>query len=133
MAFWFVRGLRRGIVTTRYPRKDWTERDDWATVLPSPPAFQPDRLSEALADHLVQVCPSHALMRAASTLLVDLGACTCCGRCVDEGAGAVRPSGFFELATRDRSCLVKTVPITGGPAGPGVASGPDRRPGGGRA
>lgn len=133
MAFWFARGLRRGIVTTRYPRKDWAERDGWSTGLPSPPTFRPDRLNEALADHLVEVCPSRALSRAGKTLLVDLGACTCCGRCVDEGAGAARPSGLFELATRDRSSLVRAVPITAGAdRRPGVADG-RAGPGEGRA
>jgi len=108
--FWFFRGLRRGIVTTRYPNA----LDPWAQTLPTPPAFHSQRLTQQLAEHLVEVCPSGALMRAGDELLVDLGACTACERCVQEGRGAVERSGVFELATRQRAQLVKRVPIRGG-------------------
>ena len=33
MALWFLRGVRRGVVTTRYP----TEVDSWTAQLPTPP------------------------------------------------------------------------------------------------
>ena len=41
MAFWFYRGLRRGIATTGYPKTV----DAWAAALPSPPAFHSARLT----------------------------------------------------------------------------------------
>jgi hypothetical protein len=81
MAFWFYRGLRRGIATTRYPNTV----DGWARALPSPPAFHSARLTVQLVDRLIVECPG----------------------------GAVQPSGEFELATSDRSALVKRVPIRG--------------------
>jgi dissimilatory sulfite reductase (desulfoviridin) alpha/beta subunit len=105
---WFLRGLRRGIVTTRYPRVV----DDWARQLPSPPLFRSDLLTDELADRLVATCPSGALTRDDGRLRVDLARCTGCGRCVD--GVTVEPSRTFELATRDRSALVKHVPIRGG-------------------
>ena len=37
MPLWFARGLRRGVVTTRYPARP----DDSAARLPTPPAFRP--------------------------------------------------------------------------------------------
>jgi flavoprotein len=109
MAFWFYRGLRRGIATTRYPKTV----DGWAGALPSPPAFHSARLTVESVDRLVAECPAGALSREQRELFVDLGRCTGCGRCVELGGGAVAPSGEFELAASDRSALVKRVPIRG--------------------
>jgi hypothetical protein len=83
MPQWFIRGLRRGIVTTRYPARP----DSSAASLPTPPAFVPSALARpapervaprpfpphnpdgrgaapsaaTVADLLVAVCPSRAL------------------------------------------------------------------------
>jgi ferredoxin-like protein FixX len=109
MAFWFYRGIRRGIATTRYPKTV----DPWAHGLPSAPAFHSSRLTTALADRLARDCPARALIREDRDLVVDLGRCTGCGLCVDLGEGAVMRSGEFLLATSDRRVLVKRVPIRG--------------------
>jgi len=109
MAFWFYRGLRRGVATTHYPKAV----DAWAAALPSPPAFHSARLTVEFADRLVAECASGALSREQRELVLDIGRCTGCGRCVELGGGVVQPSGAFELATWDRSALVKRVPIRG--------------------
>jgi hypothetical protein len=106
---WFVRGLRRGVVTTRYPARP----DESAAWLPTPPAFHPGRLTRETADRMVAVCPSGALERRDATLVFDVGACTACGRCAGVAPGAVSASGEFELATTDRSALIKEIPIRG--------------------
>jgi hypothetical protein len=109
MAFWFYRGLRRGIATTRYPRAI----DPWTRDLPTVPAFRSHRLTRVLADRLAHGCPGGAIARDGPELVVDVGRCTGCGRCLELGDGAVTPSGEFLLATADRSALVKRVPILG--------------------
>lgn len=109
MALWFLRGLRRGVVTTRYP----VATDEWARALPTPPRFRPGTLTAALADRLAEACPSGALRREGRDLVFDVGACTACGRCVDLAPGAAVPSGVFELAATDRAALVKRIPIEG--------------------
>jgi ferredoxin len=109
MAVWFLRGVRRGVVTTRYPAR----ADPSARLLPTPPVFDPGRLTSALADELVEICPSGALARDGAFLVLDLGACTTCGRCVAASRGAARPSGVFELAATRPEQLVKRVPIGG--------------------
>jgi hypothetical protein len=109
MPQWFLRGLRRGVVTTRYPARP----DPSAADLPSPPAFRPDSLTRELADRLVLVCPSKALSRSGHALVLDVGACTACGRCMAAAPGAAAASGEFELATADRAHLVKRVPLLG--------------------
>jgi ferredoxin-like protein FixX len=109
MAIWFYRGLRRGIATTRYPRTV----DAWTQDLTTPPAFHSKRLTAALADRIAQACPARAIRRDERELVIDLGHCTSCGRCVEVGGDAVTPSGEFLLATRDRTKLRKRVPIRG--------------------
>jgi hypothetical protein len=109
MPLWTLRGLRRGIVTTRYPARP----DASAALLPTPPAFRPDVLTAGLADRLVAVCPSHALARDGDLLVFDVGACTACGRCQDAAPAAFAPSGVFELAATSRAALVKRIPVTG--------------------
>jgi ferredoxin-like protein FixX len=109
MALWFFRGLRRGVVTTRYPNRS----EPWAAELPSPPTFDPELVTDALADELVAACPTGALRRAGDELLLDVGSCTACGICVAIGAPALAPSREWELATSDRTALVKRIPIGG--------------------
>lgn len=109
MALWFVRGLRRGVVTTRYPART----DAWTETLPTPPAFRPDLLTPRLAEELVALCPSRALATDGVTLTLDVGACTACGRCLDAAGDAAVPSGEFELTATARQHLIKQIPIDG--------------------
>jgi ferredoxin len=109
MAFWFYRGLRRGIATTRYPKAI----DPWTEQLPSPPAFHSARLTPRLVDALIESCPARALSRDQRELVLDLGGCTGCGRCVELSGGAAEPSGEFLLAATDRQQLVKRIAIPG--------------------
>jgi dissimilatory sulfite reductase (desulfoviridin) alpha/beta subunit len=107
MPQWFARGLRRGVVTTRYP----AQPDLSARYLPSPPAFRPGALTRQAADRLVQICPSWALTRSGDTLIFDAGACTACGLCRECEPGTVASSGQFELAATGRAQLVKRIPL----------------------
>jgi formate hydrogenlyase subunit 6/NADH:ubiquinone oxidoreductase subunit I len=109
MPLWFARGLRRGVVTTRYPASP----DDSAAALPTPPEFRPRKLTRELADVMISVCPGPALSRAADTLVFDVGSCTACGRCARVAPHAVTPSREFELAATARSALIKMIPIRG--------------------
>jgi formate hydrogenlyase subunit 6/NADH:ubiquinone oxidoreductase subunit I len=110
MPSWFVRGLRRGVVTTRYPARP----DESAAWLPTPPAFRPDQLTREDADRMIAVCPGPALRRRDDTLIFDVGACTACGRCAEAAPRVASSSGEFELATTVRSALIKEIPIRGG-------------------
>ncbi|HEY6296665.1 MAG TPA: hypothetical protein VIX15_13445 [Streptosporangiaceae bacterium] len=109
MPLWFARGLRRGVVTTRYPARP----DGSSASLPTPPAFRPRQLTRESADRIVAACPSTALSRLGDELAFDVGACTACGRCAAAAPHAVAPSGEFELASTTRSALVKKIPILG--------------------
>jgi NAD-dependent dihydropyrimidine dehydrogenase PreA subunit len=117
MPLWFARGLRRGVVTTRYPAKP----DGSAASLPTPPSFRPGLLTGDVVDRMIEACPGPALRRAerwdgeaGGVLIFDAGACTACGRCARVAPDAVTPSGEFELAATTRAALIKTIPILGG-------------------
>lgn len=107
MALWFLRGLRRGVLSTRYP----AAVDDWAASLPSPPVFDPAGLTLEAVGRLVVACPADALTIDGRELVVDLGACCGCGSCFAAAPDVARPSRAWELATRDRPRLVKRLPI----------------------
>lgn len=107
MPLWFARGLRRGIVTTRYPARP----DSSAAGLPTPPAFRAGLIDRRLADLLAAVCPSQALHRDGDVLLFDVGRCTACGRCQEAAPQAVTPSGEFELAGTRRAQFVKKIEL----------------------
>jgi ferredoxin len=109
MPLWFARGLRRGVVTTKYPARS----DPSAASLPTPPAFRPGQLTVRAVDRMIAECPGTALSRVADTLVFDVGSCTACGRCARVAPQAVTPSGEFELAATARSALIKTIPIRG--------------------
>jgi hypothetical protein len=110
MRLWFLRGLQRGVVTTRYPARPEPSTAD----LPTAPLFRTDLLTPSLADALVRVCPSRALRRSDDVLIYDVGACTACGRCLSVAGAAAEPSRTVELASTSRSHLVKQLPILGG-------------------
>ena len=109
MPLWFARGLRRGVVTTRYPAR----ADASAALLPVPPVFRPGALTRDLADQLAAICPSRALAREGDTMIFDVGACVACGRCQEAAPAAVTTGGEFELATASRPGLVKRIPLLG--------------------
>jgi ferredoxin len=115
MTLWFIRGLRRGVVTTRYPAGPDASAASLPTPpaasLPTPPAFRPQALTRQTADRLAGICPSDALRRDGGVLVYDVGRCTACGRCAAEAPHAVIRSGEFELATTGRSMLIKKIPV----------------------
>ena len=106
MTLWFIRGIRRGVVTTRYPARP----DASARFLPTPPAFRPRALTRVTA-WLVTACPTGALRLDDRTLVYDVGRCTACSRCAAEAPDAVQSSDEFELAATVRSELIKRIPL----------------------
>jgi len=79
---WALRGLRDGVVTTRWPAK----ADPYAAAVRGPatvvaPADADDRLD--------RLCPTGAISSADATVRLDQGKCVQCGRCV-----AARPDVF---------------------------------------
>lgn len=95
---WVPRGLRNGVVTTRYPRR------------PDPsygPAF---RAALTLRDGTgavdPSICPTGAITVAGAEVRLDRGRCILCGRCVAERPDRFAFDPSFEVATLTRGALV---------------------------
>jgi dissimilatory sulfite reductase (desulfoviridin) alpha/beta subunit len=110
MPTWFLRGVRRGVITTRYPARP----DESARDLPTPPVLRATLLTAGIAERLSAACPGTALRREGDVLVYDVGACTACGRCQDAVPEVAVPSGEFELAATDRNYLIKRIPLQEG-------------------
>jgi Ni,Fe-hydrogenase III small subunit/ferredoxin len=75
---WVLRGLREGVVTTRYPRRpDGYGPSFRAAVSVLEPARAPEGTDP------VRLCPTGAIGSVAGVVSLDRGRCVLCGRCVE--------------------------------------------------
>jgi Ni,Fe-hydrogenase III small subunit/ferredoxin len=93
VSIWVLRGLRDGIVTTRWPRRSDEYADSWrgpVTVGPGAavPGVAAADASAADEADLERLCPTGAI-EVIDQVRVDQGRCILCGRCV-----AARPDLF---------------------------------------
>ena len=93
MSIWVLRGLRDGVVTTRWPARP----DEYAASWRGPATTQADAPGTVDAE-VERLCPTGAI-EAAGRLRLDQGRCILCGRCVAErpdlfawSAGATGPA-----------------------------------------
>jgi Ni,Fe-hydrogenase III small subunit/ferredoxin len=82
VSIWVLRGLRDGVVTTRWPARPDPYADAWRG--PARPLDAPDSGSSAA---LTGLCPTGAITVTGGTVRVDQGRCILCGRCVAERPG----------------------------------------------
>lgn len=97
---WVFRGLRNGVVTTRYPRRADAYAEHGVRNLARPVA------GAAWRDGLDELCPTGAIGQVRGTVRVDHGRCIGCGACV-----FARPETFewhtgSDTARLDRRALV---------------------------
>jgi formate hydrogenlyase subunit 6/NADH:ubiquinone oxidoreductase subunit I len=103
---WITRGLRTGILTTRYPR----ERDSMPAAYRGAVRVSGERCRPETAAPCVAVCQPHALSLEEGALRVDLGRCITCGLCVAACPfEALIMTPEFELSARTREDLVTEV------------------------
>jgi Ni,Fe-hydrogenase III small subunit/ferredoxin len=76
MSLWVLRGLRDGVVTTKWPKKPDAYAGQWRgpAVLRDPEPADTDGLSE--------LCPTQAIAVADRKVRLDQGRCILCGQCV---------------------------------------------------
>ncbi|MGH3253056.1 MAG: hypothetical protein ACRDOI_43530 [Trebonia sp.] len=88
MSLWVLRGLRDGIVTTRWPKRPDEYADSWR----GPVTVLPNSAAPGLAD-VEALCPTGAIEVSGrphvDKVSIDQGRCILCGRCV-----AARPDLF---------------------------------------
>jgi formate hydrogenlyase subunit 6/NADH:ubiquinone oxidoreductase subunit I len=106
MLAWIWRGLRTGIVTTRYPKGEERMPDTYrGRVVVDQDRCDPDRCAAC-----VTVCLPRAITVEHGVFRLDSGRCITCGYCIEScPAGALRMRPDFEIATRARTDLVSEV------------------------
>ena len=108
MSPWVLRGLRDGVVTTRWPARPDPYADGWrgpAAVLDPHPAGVGDAAS---------MCPTGAISsQADGSVRLDQGRCILCGRCVEQRPDAFGwTHGLTGAALTRESLVVPQIPET---------------------
>jgi Ni,Fe-hydrogenase III small subunit/ferredoxin len=88
MSIWVLRGLRDGVVTTRWPRKPDEYANSWCGPAIVVSDVAPTDAAAADDAELEWLCPTGAI-EVIDQLRIDQGRCILCGRCV-----AARPDLF---------------------------------------
>lgn len=98
---WALRGLRDGVLTTRWPARP----DEYAAATRGPATVLAGLAAAAVSgDDLARLCPVSAIRADQSgAVRLDQGACILCGRCV-----AARPDAFGWSAGTDNASLSRT-------------------------
>jgi Ni,Fe-hydrogenase III small subunit/ferredoxin len=99
---WATRGLRDGVITTRWPRREDRYADEWRGSV----RVTSQDLDAVEFSAVANLCPTTAIEADDAGLRVDRGRCILCGRCV-----AARPDLFawaagVQLARATRESLV---------------------------
>jgi Ni,Fe-hydrogenase III small subunit/ferredoxin len=77
VSIWVLRGLREGLVTSRWPQCPDEYADSWR----GPAAAHPDAEAPFGQTEVERLCPTGAI-EATGRLRVDQGRCVLCGRCM---------------------------------------------------
>jgi Ni,Fe-hydrogenase III small subunit len=93
MLAWILRGLHKGVVTSRYPRKPEPELEGLRTRIE---LIDP----EGASDRLEAVCPTGAIRVESARVALDRARCILCGRCVEADPERFRFSSAYETAIR---------------------------------
>ncbi len=104
MIRWFLRGVSRPRVTTRYPRREEHPPGGFrARVL-----LDPDAVTAEHAERAAAACLPNALtVGEGGRLTLDAGRCIGCGLCVEAAQGSgLRMDAGYELAVSSRERLV---------------------------
>jgi Ni,Fe-hydrogenase III small subunit/ferredoxin len=97
---WIPRGLREGILTSRYPRRPDGYGEGFRGTVVVHPSGDP-RVATA-----AEACPTNAISVAEGRLRLDRGRCILCGRCTELCPEVFQFEPTFETATIGRDALV---------------------------
>ncbi len=102
---WIMKGLREGIVTTRYPHAPDGYGASWRASV-TRVTGAPRRAGDPRADDIVGNCPTQAISIEHGEACVDRGKCILCGRCVTARPDLFRFDPSVEIASLERNHLV---------------------------
>jgi Ni,Fe-hydrogenase III small subunit/ferredoxin len=94
---WALRGLRNGVLTTRWPARP----DEYAAAARGPATVLASQAAGVSGDEAAGLCPTRAIrVDHSGAVRLDQGGCILCGRCV-----AARPDIFGWSAGPDNASL----------------------------
>jgi Ni,Fe-hydrogenase III small subunit/ferredoxin len=99
MLAWIARGLRKGIVTSGYPRAPEPEIAGFRGRVDVIDA-------DGAGEELEALCPTSAIQVARGRVSLDRGRCILCGACVEAAPQRFRFSSGYETASRRRVGVV---------------------------
>lgn len=99
MLEWIPRGLRKGIVTTRYPAVPERPTDGFR-------GGGVELVTSESGLGLEELCPTAAIRVEEGRVEIDRGRCILCGACVAAEPGRFRFQAGYETAVRRRGALV---------------------------
>ena len=99
MLAWILRGLGKGVVTSRYPHHPEPELEGFRARIEV-------TNSENAGAELEAICPTGAIRVEAGRVSLDRGACILCGACIEVAPERFRFSSAYETADRRRAGLV---------------------------
>ena len=99
---WIPRGLREGVVTSAYPRRD----DGYGAGFSGTVTVAPDLGDAALVRAAAKACPTGAIELTSERPRLDRGRCILCGRCARLAPDTFRVDPGFETAAVARRALV---------------------------
>jgi formate hydrogenlyase subunit 7 len=106
MSRWIALGLRTGVKTTSYPKR----QDPLAESAPSAVVIDPSALTPESALAAAAACPTEAIRvygdGRSGSMHFDLGDCVMCGRCVSASPTAFKFISSPDVAVRSRRRLV---------------------------
>jgi Ni,Fe-hydrogenase III small subunit/ferredoxin len=109
VSIWVLRGLRDGVVTTRWPRR----QDEYAASWRGPATVRQEARDTGVPDGL---CPTGAIQVVDGRVHVDQGKCILCGRCVlarpDMFAWSAGATGRRAAALARQALVVPELPET---------------------
>jgi Ni,Fe-hydrogenase III small subunit len=108
---WALRGLRDGVLTTRWPARPdaWAQsgRGPATVTVTHPAAARPAAANPSAAAALDGLCPTGAISSAADgSIRLDQGRCVQCGRCVTERPDMFAWTGGPAVARLSRAALI---------------------------
>ena len=107
MSIWALRGLRDGVVTTRWPNRPDEYADSWQGAV--------SVIGDADAPDVAGLCPTGAI-EVSDRVRVDRGSCILCGRCVaarpDVFAWSAGATGPAAAALTRQALIVADIPET---------------------